>query len=53
MPVVVNPAQAVLALGGGGSPGSVLHHEAGAELVQEPGGPAHLGEIRRDGTDEN
>ena len=37
MPVVVNPAQAVLALGGGGSPGSVLHHEAGAELVQEPG----------------
>ena len=37
MPVVVDPAEAVLALRGGGSPGSVLHHEAGAELVQEPG----------------
>ena len=38
MPVVVDPAEAVLALRGGGRPGAVLHHEAGAELVQEPGG---------------
>ena len=43
--VVVDPAEAVLALRSGGGSGSVLHHVAGAELVQEPGGPAHLGEI--------
>ena len=52
--VVVDPAEAILALRSGGGPSSVLHHEAGAELVQEPGGPAHLGEIRcRGQSDEN
>ena len=40
--VVVDPAQAVLALWRGGPLLAVLQHEAGGELVQQPGGGAHL-----------
>ena len=40
--VVVDPAEAVLALGGGGPLHPVLHHEARGELVQQPGGGAGL-----------
>ena len=38
----VDPAQAVLALRGGGPLHPVLHHEARRELVQQPRGGAGL-----------
>ena len=40
--VVVDPAQAVFALRGGGGGSPVLHHEPGGELVQEPRSGAGL-----------
>ena len=40
--VVVDPAQPALALWRGGPLPPVLEHEAGGELVQQPGGGAHL-----------